>query len=95
MADDSTEILLRLDVQGRDIKDLKRLAQEHVAEQKKTNGRVTDLERATEIEEALRAERAAMLASHRRKWEFMRPAMASALGGLVVGGVLLVASHAL
>lgn len=87
--DGVTEILLRLDAQARDIQDLKTLAQEHAEQQKVANGRTSKLERAAEIEEGRRLERAELAATHRRKWEFVRPASAS----LLCGAVLLVGQH--
>lgn len=87
--DGVTEILLRLDAQARDIQDLKKLGEETHAQTVKTNGRVTKLERDAEVEAALSKQRAEMDASHRRKWEFVRPASAA----LLSGAVLLVGQH--
>lgn len=91
--DDAVEILRKLDEHGRDLKELKGTAVDVLAEQKKTNGRVTALETENEVQERLRQERAEILENHRRKWEFVRPAVASMVGGVVVGLVLLVASQ--
>lgn len=82
-----TAILMRLDHQDEAIGEIKSTVHEVLSQAKETNGRVTKLERSRAIDEAVALDRQRTIEDHRRRRQWMPPAIVG-LVGVSMGAVL-------